>query len=103
MLLERGHESVIEHAYASFPGHLRSRREPRVRTASSIQLQSGEHALLQLLQSKYGKEISVIKPPGMNAQSEALWQLHCEDAEGRYMKMRAGLPPEIARSILPTA
>lgn len=104
MLLGRGHESVIEHAYASF----------RVVCDRGVSHEFVRHRLFSYSQestrycnyskAKYGNEITVIKPPGLSAQAEALWQLHCEDAEKRYMKMlELGCKPETARSILPNS
>lgn len=102
MLLERGHESVIEHAYASF----------RVICDRGVSHEFVRHRLFSYSQestrycnyskAKHGEEITVIKPPGLNDEQERIWTVSVRSAEATYMTLLgAGCPPEIARSILP--
>lgn len=55
---------------------------------------------------KFGGEIAVICPPGMEPGTAMhdYWRTACEIAEGTYLAfLRDGIPPEIARSVLPHA
>jgi thymidylate synthase (FAD) len=52
---------------------------------------------------KFGGEISVIQPPGLQPETYILWKSACEWAESRYLQMiELGVAPQIARSVLPT-
>ena len=52
---------------------------------------------------KFGKEITVIEPPGLDPHSRAQWVLACKGAEIHYFNMlQFGCSPQIARSVLPT-
>lgn len=103
MILERGHESVIEHASASF----------RVVTDRGVSHEFVRHRLMSYSQessryccyakAKYGSEITVVEPPGLNDTQKAVWLTATRSAEASYMTLiGAGCPPEIARSVLPT-
>lgn len=53
---------------------------------------------------KFGGEIAVICPPGLNSFDCFLWENACEKAEAIYLELlQNGIPPEIARSVLPHA
>lgn len=102
-IVARGHEAVIEHASASF----------RIVTDRGITHEIVRHRLASYCQEstrycnyageRFGQEISVIEPPGMDAAQRAAWAAGCEAAEAAYFKMlEAGAPPQIARSVLPT-
>jgi len=102
MLLERGHESVIEHAYASF----------RVICDRGVSHEFVRHRLFSYsqestrycnyAQEKYGEEIAVIEPPGMNSMARVLWARSVHEAQLSYKGMLGqGCKPEIARSVLP--
>lgn len=104
MLLERGHESVIEHAYASF----------RVVCDRGVSHEFVRHRLFSYSQestrycnyskAKYGNEITVIKPPGLSSVEENLWLQAISTSERVYMELiAAGCKPEIARSVLPNS
>jgi len=52
---------------------------------------------------KFGAEISVIEPPGLNEEQHLRWSRAMEIAEEAYLGMlENGCPPQIARSVLPT-
>lgn len=53
---------------------------------------------------KFGNEIAVICPPGLDdPDAYAVWDDAMRHAEAAYMRLlRNGVPPEIARSVLPT-
>jgi len=102
-LLARGHESVIEHATASF----------RIITDRGISHEIVRHRLASYSQEstrycnyareKFGGEIAVIRPPGMTIEQEAHWRRACEEAERAYFALlAAGATPQIARAVLPT-
>lgn len=103
-IIYRGHESVLEHASASF--HLVCDR--------GISHELVRHRIASFSQEStrycdYGKagEISVIVPPQLGEAYESLgynaWAAAVRQAESSYEQMRAqGLAPQIARSVLPT-
>jgi len=101
MLLERGHESVIEHAYASF----------RVICDRGVSHEFVRHRLFSYSQEstrycnyskeKYGEEIAVIAPPDLGDARDS-WIVAVRMAEHSYLFMtKSGVKPEIARSVLP--
>jgi len=103
MLLERGHESVIEHGWASF----------RVVCDRGVSHEFVRHRLMSYSQEstrycnygkeKFGGEITVIEPPGLTGETRDLWIASIRMAEHSYLGMiTMGVPPEIARSVLPT-
>jgi len=104
MLLERGHESVIEHAYATF----------LVICDRGVSHEFVRHRIFSYSQEstrycnyskdKFGREITVIKVPLTKPEkSAAIWEAANKAAEDYYLQMlEAGEPPEIARSVLPT-
>lgn len=102
MLLERGHESVIEHAYASF----------RVVCDRGVSHEFVRHRLFSYSQEstrycnyskeKYGSSITVIQPPGLEGKALEAWVDAVSMAENKYLYMvDSGVKPEIARSVLP--
>lgn len=55
-------------------------------------------------QDKFGGEITVIEPSGMDRGAAKLWRELCQFAEGTYLQMlETGLKPELARAALPTS
>lgn len=53
---------------------------------------------------KFGGEIAVICPPGLPGLDRCEWESACRKAEAAYLAMlNDGIPPEIARSVLPHA
>lgn len=103
MIKQRGHESVVEHAAASF----------RIITDRGITHEIVRHRLASYSQEstrycnygkdKFGSEISVIKPPDLEGEAFDLWRNAMNDAEYRYLRMiDLGVSPQIARSVLPT-
>lgn len=102
-IIARGHEAVIEHATASF----------RIVTDRGITHEIVRHRLASYCQEstrycnyageRFGQEISVLEPPGMNDAQRAAWVAGCEAAERAYFQMlQAGATPQIARAVLPT-
>lgn len=52
---------------------------------------------------KFGKEITVIEPPGMNPLGYAFWEQTTKAAEAAYLELlQDGAKPQIARAVLPT-
>jgi len=107
MIRKRGHESVIEHSYATF----------RIVTDRGITHEIVRHRLASYTQEstrycnyskdKFGEEITVIAPYGVvqsnPSSGYAVWKQACEEAETRYFELiREGCAPQIARSVLPT-
>lgn len=102
-MVRSGHHAMIEHAVASF--HIVTDRGitheiVRHRIASFAQ-ESTRYC--NYSDEKFGNEISVIQPPGMDHEQDDLWWSACKDAEEKYFGMLdAGCSPQIARSVLPT-
>jgi len=104
MILERGHESVIEHESVSV----------RITCDRGVSHEIVRHRLASYSQestrycnyasAKFGQEISVIEPPGLGELARAHWVQAVKMCEGQYLELLAlGTPPEIARSVLPNA
>jgi len=102
MLLDRGHESVIEHAHASF----------LVICDRGVSHEFVRHRIFSYSQEstrycnyskdKFGGEINVIEPPMYTEVGRMAWCRSVETAEEEYLAMlAAGESPQIARSILP--
>jgi thymidylate synthase (FAD) len=102
-LLDRHHESVVEHAVATILivcDRGVSHEIVRHRLASYSQ-ESTRYC--NYGSEKHGGEISVIKPPGLSDASSLYWETAMRDSEIAYLAMLAdGMSPQIARSVLPT-
>lgn len=102
MIKQRGHESVVEHAVASFKivcDRGVSHEIVRHRLASYSQ-ESTRYC--NYSKDKFGNEIQVIEPPIKTPQAYAAWSLSVQVAEKNYNAMiEAGESPQIARSVLP--
>jgi len=104
MILKRGHESVIEHASASF----------RIVTDRGITHEIVRHRLVSYSQEssrycnyskdQFNNEISVVQPSGIDAPHKYhAWHLAMVQAENSYFDLiDRGCPPQVARSVLPT-
>lgn len=103
MIRERGHESVIEHASATF----------RIVTDRGITHEIVRHRLVSYSQEstrycnygkeKFGEEISVVEPSGLSPSQRTDWELGCMGAERAYFNLLSdGAKPQQARSVLPT-
>lgn len=103
MLIQRGHEAMIEHAVASFRFIMDrgiSHETVRHRVASYGQ-ESTRYC--NYGKEKFGREISVIEPPGLDEEQRQHWIDACLSAEKEYMSLLdLGCSPQIARSVLPT-
>ena len=103
MIKQRGHESVVEHAVASFKiicDRGVSHEIVRHRIASYSQ-ESTRYC--NYSKDKFGNEISVIEPPGLTGEAREDWVQAMKWAEDSYVSMLAeGCSPQIARSVLPT-
>jgi thymidylate synthase (FAD) len=110
-LIKSGHHAMLEHASASF----------KFVCDRGVTHELVRHRLCAYAQestrycnygaNKFGNEITVIEPPGLraplvNGQHNVIydaWWFACQDAEKKYLQMlEAGIPPQIARSVLPT-
>lgn len=101
MLIRRGHESVLEHASATL----------RFVCDRGVSHELVRHRLASFSQEStrycdYAKAdgIEFIEPPGLTGGVRDTWRHAVTSAEHRYRELRSlGVPPEIARSVLPTA
>ena len=98
-ILKLGHESVIEHASATF----------RIITDRGISHELVRHRIASYTQEstrycRYENEIVVICPPdGLNNEQYNQWLDVCQAADENYQYMlNGGISPQIARSVLPT-
>lgn len=102
--IHRQHESILEHASATF----------RIVTDRGMLAELSRHRIISLSVEStrycnYKDGISVIKPPFKELypdrpvwEAELLWETACQHAEESYAEMiKHGCRPEIARSVLP--
>lgn len=97
-----GHLGVLEHASASL----------RFVTDRGITHELVRHRLVSFLQestrfcaydrSRFGGEITVVQPSGLDFRGLVCWWGSCAIAESNYLAIRAGHKAEVARSVLPT-
>lgn len=103
-LINRGHESVIEHAVASF----------RIITDRGITHELVRHRIASFSQEstrycnyageRFGGEIQFIRPVELPERAWVIWMAAMEFAERAYFALLAmGVKPQDARSVLPTA
>ena len=102
-LLRRGHESVIEHAAASFRivcDRGVSHEIVRHRVASYSQ-ESTRYC--NYSHDRFGREIAVIEPPGLAPSARRAWEEGIRAAETAYFSLLSeGEKPQAARAVLPT-
>ena len=104
MIYQRGHESVVEHACASF----------RIICDRGVSHEIVRHRLASYSQEstrycnyskdKFGNQIKVIRPPGLeeNTVQGCDWEDAVKAAEDYYFRLiKRGMSPQIARSVLP--
>lgn len=97
-LKEKRHDSVFEHAVATF----------RLVTDRGITHELVRHRLASYTQSstryiRYGDGVPVIPPLFGNETERGIWRKAVQEAENAYMAMLAGgVPQQNARDVLPT-
>ena len=97
-LKERRHDSVFEHAVATFG----------LTTDRGITHELVRHRLASYTQSstryiKYDDGVPVVRPLFSSAEEAVEWRRAMRAAEDAYLKMiAAGVPPQNARDVLPT-
>ena len=97
------HESVVEHAAACFDiitdrGVLAEITRHRL---ASFSVESTRYC--NYTKDRHGNEISIVEPPGLSVPEQLIWMNAMEAAETAYFQLiRAKVPPQIARSVLPT-
>lgn len=103
-LVRSGHEAMLEHYSISVRFTVDrgvSHEIVRHRMASYAQ-ESTRYC--NYGKGKFGGEISVICPPGLTEYARVEWMSACRKAETTYLAMLDdGVPPELARSVLPHA
>ena len=103
MIKQKGHESVVEHAVATFRivcDRGISHEIVRHRVASYSQ-ESTRYC--NYSKEKFGSEISVIEPPDLFGKDHSVWENAMIEAERSYFALiNNKVPPQIARSVLPT-
>ncbi len=98
IIIGKGHHSVIEHASATI----------LFVCDRGVTHELVRHRLVSYSQEstrycKYKNGIQVIEPPGLDERKHVSWITACQIAENSYITMtEAGVPPQIARSVLPT-
>lgn len=102
-LIKSGHHAMLEHASASF----------KFVCDRGVTHELVRHRLCAYAQEstrycnygadRFGNEITVIEPPGLEKVQGNVWELACKHAEQSYLSLLdQGIPPQIARSVLPT-
>lgn len=103
-LVRNGHEAMLEHYSLTVRFVVDrgvSHEIVRHRVASYAQ-ESTRYCNYGM--DKFGGEITVICPPGLPGFDRFEWESACRKAEAAYLVMLDdGVPPEIARSVLPHA
>lgn len=120
MILSRGHDSVLEHASASFRVITdRGISHEIVRHRIGVAYSQESTRYCNYGKEKFGKEITVVKPSQLEAPEHTSFQRTCEDwnnyqafcswqqamekAEETYFHLLdSGASPQTARSVLPT-
>lgn len=103
-IINRGHESVLEHAVASF----------RIITDRGITHELVRHRIASFSQEstrycnyagdRFGGEIQFIRPVELPEVAWTLWMEAMASAERYYLELLSmGVKPQDARSVLPTA
>jgi thymidylate synthase (FAD) len=105
MLIKRGHEAMIEHgpsiAVKFTVDRGVSHEMVRHRIASFAQ-ESTRYC--NYGSGKFGKEITVIEPIGLDDRQIEMWKSACSWAEHVYLSLlEVGLSPQMARSVLPNS
>lgn len=103
MILERGHLSVLEHAVATilFVCDRGITHELVRHRLASYSQESTRYC--NYGKEQFGREIAVVEPPAIAGEARMEWEEACEHAERAYIDMtRRGIPPQLARSVLPT-
>ena len=101
-IIDLGHDSVLEHASATFKiiadrGFTHELVRHRLASYSQESTRFCNYS-----KDKFGSEISVIKPLDLTIDQSIWWSNACKHAEANYFEMlRHGCKPEIARSVLP--
>lgn len=101
-IVQLGHYSVIEHASATIKfvcdrGVTHELVRHRLASYSQESTRYCNYG-----KDKFGNEISVIQPPGLDKVNLQRWRVACEQTEQTYLEMIAdGVTAQIARSILP--
>lgn len=101
-IMKLGHLSVIEHANATimFVCDRGVTHELVRHRLASYSQESTRYC--NYGKDKFGNEIKVIQPPGLEGTSLQRWKVACEQIEQTYLAMMAdGVTAQIARSILP--
>lgn len=102
-VIKSGHESVLEHASASF----------RIITDRAVCNEIVRHRIASYSQessrycnysaNRFGREISIIEPPNLVGDAHLAWFDGVKAAEQAYFALiESGQPPQIARSVLPS-
>lgn len=104
MILNRGHESVLEHQTITV----------RVICDRGVSHEIVRHRLASYTQEstrycnytkgKFGNELTTIKPCFFDGEKYEIWRNAMEDAEAHYNNLiKAGATPQEARSVLPNS
>ncbi len=102
MLNAKGHHAMLEHAFATV----------RIEADRGLTHELVRHRLASYAHEstrwcnyrkrKFQRQITVIQQPGMTPEQEEIWKQAMLTAETYYMTLvDTGVPPEIARSVLP--
>lgn len=106
MLIKWGHHAVIEHASATVKFICdRGVSHEMVGHRLVSYCQESTRFCNYSIEIKFGSEITVIRPPGLAAGTSTgvSWLQAMNGAEHAYLSLsRQNVPPEIARSVLPT-
>ena len=98
MLIKRGHESVLEHAVATFVIVC-----DRGVTHEIVRHRLASYSQESTRYCRYSDGITVVEPPGLTDTQRQDWIVAMRDADWAYDHLLGhGASPQIARSVLPT-
>lgn len=96
-IISRGHESVLEHAYASF----------LIVCNRGVSHEAVRHRIAAYSQEStrycnYGGGVKFVRPFDLTPAAEVIWKSACRFAERAYDELiDLGCPPQVARDVLP--
>ncbi len=102
MIVKRGHHSVLEHATATILFVCDRGVSHELVRHRLVSYSQESTRYCNYGKGKFGHEIAVLQPPGLEGDMLQCWKRTCDMIESEYLHMiNGGVSAQIARSILP--
>ncbi len=102
-IVRRGHESVLEHASVTLRIICDRGVSHQIVRHRHFSFSQESTQFCNYAKERFGTEITVIEPPGLDSVTKSHWLLACKQAEESYFALKqAKVKNDIARSVLPT-